>query len=174
VRVSNPGHEPAWFPDPNGRHRLRYWDGREWTVWVADESDHFDETGSAVILRRRRAWTSSLMRFRVFIDGQLAGRIANGETRTFSVPPGAHRVRVKQGYLASRELDVSVPPDGQLRCGPRGGGIVYLGISLVQPRRSLALEGDDERDRPSLLVAAVGVLVWIALYMAIFTLVRFA
>lgn len=26
----------AWWPDPTGRHELRYWDGRQWTGHVAD------------------------------------------------------------------------------------------------------------------------------------------
>lgn len=26
----------AWFPDPSGDHRLRWWDGSQWTVHVAD------------------------------------------------------------------------------------------------------------------------------------------
>jgi Protein of unknown function (DUF2510) len=27
---------PAWYPDPQGQHRLRYWDGRQWTDHFAD------------------------------------------------------------------------------------------------------------------------------------------
>lgn len=26
----------AWFPDPNRQHRLRWWDGQQWTAHVAD------------------------------------------------------------------------------------------------------------------------------------------
>jgi len=26
----------GWFPDPARRHRLRYWDGHEWTAWASD------------------------------------------------------------------------------------------------------------------------------------------
>jgi putative membrane protein len=28
---------PGWFADPGGRHQARYWDGRDWTVYVADD-----------------------------------------------------------------------------------------------------------------------------------------
>ncbi len=28
---------PGWFPDPAGRHQVRYFDGREWTEYVADD-----------------------------------------------------------------------------------------------------------------------------------------
>jgi hypothetical protein len=27
---------PAWVADPTGRHQLRYWDGKAWTDYVAD------------------------------------------------------------------------------------------------------------------------------------------
>jgi hypothetical protein len=26
----------AWYPDPMGQHRLRYWDGRQWTSYTSD------------------------------------------------------------------------------------------------------------------------------------------
>ena len=26
----------GWFPDPGGRHELRYWDGQKWTEHVSD------------------------------------------------------------------------------------------------------------------------------------------
>lgn len=33
--VSTPLPEAAWYPDPSGRHELRYWDGQGWTEHVA-------------------------------------------------------------------------------------------------------------------------------------------
>lgn len=30
------GEQPGWFPDPNGRHEHRYFNGRAWTADVAD------------------------------------------------------------------------------------------------------------------------------------------
>ncbi len=30
-------HPPSWFPDPAGRHELRYWDGTGWTEHVSDQ-----------------------------------------------------------------------------------------------------------------------------------------
>lgn len=30
-----PGPPPNWYPDPSGRHRLRYWDGYAWTGYTA-------------------------------------------------------------------------------------------------------------------------------------------
>jgi hypothetical protein len=31
--------EAGWFPDPAGRHDVRYWDGSRWTAEVSDGSD---------------------------------------------------------------------------------------------------------------------------------------
>jgi uncharacterized protein YxjI len=34
--TNEPGSNPAdWYPDPSGRHELRYWDGRAWTEHVS-------------------------------------------------------------------------------------------------------------------------------------------
>jgi len=40
--VAAPGQVPAaapanWYPDPMGRHQMRYWDGQTWTAFVADQ-----------------------------------------------------------------------------------------------------------------------------------------
>jgi len=38
--VSGPLLPPAgWHPDPSGRHRLRYWDGTQWTAYVSDTGE---------------------------------------------------------------------------------------------------------------------------------------
>jgi hypothetical protein len=42
---------PAWAADPTGRHQLRYWDGKAWTDYVADngqESRDSTVTGSDI------------------------------------------------------------------------------------------------------------------------------
>jgi hypothetical protein len=30
---------PTWAQDPTGRHQVRYWDGTDWTDWVADDGN---------------------------------------------------------------------------------------------------------------------------------------
>ncbi|MCU0271268.1 MAG: DUF2510 domain-containing protein [Acidimicrobiales bacterium] len=29
--------EPGWYPDPSGRHEVRWFDGENWTASVADQ-----------------------------------------------------------------------------------------------------------------------------------------
>lgn len=38
--MTDPGLPPAgWHDDPSGRHRLRYWDGVQWTAYVSDRGE---------------------------------------------------------------------------------------------------------------------------------------
>jgi hypothetical protein len=38
--MTTAGLPPAgWHPDPSARHRLRYWDGAQWTAYVSDAGD---------------------------------------------------------------------------------------------------------------------------------------
>src|SRR5690242_6343113 len=34
--MSTPSSPAGWYPDPTGGHQLRYFDGAQWTVHVAD------------------------------------------------------------------------------------------------------------------------------------------
>jgi uncharacterized protein YjbI with pentapeptide repeats len=38
VARSRAASHPSWYPDPSGRHRRRFWDGRQWTDQVDDGS----------------------------------------------------------------------------------------------------------------------------------------
>lgn len=38
----------GWYPDPTGRHEQRYWDGRQWSNRVADDSVRSDDPEGAV------------------------------------------------------------------------------------------------------------------------------
>jgi uncharacterized protein YxjI len=46
-------HTPDWYPDPSGRHELRYWDGREWTDHVSSHgrssNDPIGEAGAVPV-----------------------------------------------------------------------------------------------------------------------------
>jgi hypothetical protein len=55
----------AWFADPGGTHRVRYWDVALWTRWVADGADPFQESvpAAAPVFRAgaRRYWGEVLI-----------------------------------------------------------------------------------------------------------------
>ena len=44
------GPELGWYPDPTGRHEVRYWDGGRWTERVADNGVETTETPAADVL----------------------------------------------------------------------------------------------------------------------------
>jgi hypothetical protein len=55
----------GWFDDPGGNHRVRYWDGAQWTRWVADGVDSFQDpvptSGHAFGAGERRYWAHVLL-----------------------------------------------------------------------------------------------------------------
>jgi Protein of unknown function (DUF2510) len=44
------GPEIGWYPDPTGRHEVRYWDGGRWTERVADDGVETTEIPAADVL----------------------------------------------------------------------------------------------------------------------------
>jgi len=52
-----------------------------------------------------------LTRCKVFIDGELKGRIWSGEALAFDVSPGRHRVQIRMQLLRSTPLDVDLAED---------------------------------------------------------------
>jgi hypothetical protein len=143
---------------------VRYWDGQLWTTWVADGDEAFDERSPVILIRRRRAYGGLLVRTRVLIDGELAGYLASGESHAFPVSDGPHRVRIKQFWSGSRELDVVVPPAAEMVTGPRGGYWAAFFLGIVQPHRTLQLEQEsDPEPPPSRWLVATGAFIYVAL-----------
>jgi hypothetical protein len=79
--------------------------------------------------------------YRVRIDGNVAGEIAQGKTMDFLVPPGEHRVRLTiDGLFTSRTVVLQVR-EGQLAeliCRPGSPAIVIL-FALLIPHRYISL-----------------------------------
>jgi hypothetical protein len=135
-----------------------------------DAGNPFLDTGEAIVITRASVWYGMLRRMRVTIDGANVGRISAGETCSFPVPPGRHRVRVGMDWISSREIEVVVPPAASLRCR---GTFQTFALTLVRPRRALRLETPDDPDRSSTAVVLAGLVAWFAFYFAItFVVVR--
>jgi len=120
-------------------------------------------------MRRDRSWYALLRGMRVSIDGKRVGRIAAGETRSFPVDQGRHRVRIGIDWISSRDLDVVVPPDSQVRCR---AGFRAFALTLIRPRKALQLDTADSvkrRTNPALLV--LGIASWVVIYAGIFLVV---
>jgi hypothetical protein len=105
---------------------------------------------SVIRLRRRQGFYRDRLRaYRVRIDGNLAGKIAEGETKDFFVPPGEHRVRLAiDGLWGSREVAIQVR-EGELAefiCRPGGPALQSL-FALLVPHRYIRLNGPAATNR---------------------------
>jgi len=86
---------------------------------------------------RRRA-------YRVRIDGNVVGKVAEGETKDFFVPPGEHRVRFTiDGLWSSREVTFQVGADEltEFICYPSASVTTSFVLAWVCPHRYIRLDG---------------------------------
>lgn len=102
------------------------------------------EGWSIIRLHRQQGfYRTRFGQYRVRIDGNPVGKIAEGETKDFSVPAGQHRVRLTIDRLwSSREVTLQVR-DGELAefiCRP-GGPALYILFALLVPHRYIRLNG---------------------------------
>ena len=114
------------------------------------------------------------MSYEVLVDGDQVGSISEGETRTFPVQAGQHRVQVKCSWLASPELAVEVSADVttvlQCRSTAFGQASLFLRRSRylelapadvdLEPQRTLAGE-------LKLRMAIFGVTLLVALFLVL-------
>jgi hypothetical protein len=70
--------------------------------------------------RDRNLWVDRARAYKVLIDGEIAGEIRHGESRSFNVPPGRHQLRLKIDWAMSKSMDIDLPSGAQatIRCGP--------------------------------------------------------
>lgn len=93
--------------------------------------------------RRNVAWRNRLVRYRVTVDGQTVGRIAQGETLDLTVEPGERHLRLTvNGVFSSPERKVSLEEGGfaEFMCGP-GGPSIESALIFLRPHRYIALDG---------------------------------
>ena len=59
-------------------------------------------------ITRSSEWMNRARAIGVYIDGQKAGTISNGETKEFDIPAGDHVLRTKIDWCGSKDYPVSV------------------------------------------------------------------
>ncbi len=76
---------------------------------------------ATIVLSRLPISRPGRNRFKVRIDGDVAGKIAVGEIQRFAVQPGSHTVQLRMGWAASRAVTVDVSSGGaiSLNCAIR-------------------------------------------------------
>ncbi len=66
------------------------------------------EGKSRIVLRRSSEWLNRARNLKVFIDGEQAGTIANGESKDFLLTPGHHNLTCKVDWCSSRDFGISL------------------------------------------------------------------
>ncbi|HEY9714987.1 MAG TPA: hypothetical protein V6C72_16075 [Chroococcales cyanobacterium] len=69
-----------------------------------------DGANSWIEVRRRWQFACFLRSIAISIDGLDVGKIRCGETKSFAVEPGDHRISVSMGSWGAHPLDITVAP----------------------------------------------------------------
>ena len=69
---------------------------------------------SKITVTRSNEWNNRLRQYTLYLDGEKLGTIANGEIKTFDVPPGTYHLKAKIDWCGSREVEFSIT-SGQMK-----------------------------------------------------------
>jgi hypothetical protein len=93
--------------------------------------------------RRQGFYRDHFGRYRVRIDGNPVGKMAEGETKDFFVPPGEHRVRLTMDkFWTSREVTLQIRAGelAEFTCRPAASTMVSLLLLYMRPHRWIRLD----------------------------------
>lgn len=99
-----------------------------------------------ITLKRESAYGDSLRNYKIKIDGNIVGEIADGQTVDLDVTPGEHTLWLRIDYGGSKKISFTVPDTKKtihFRCrskmvGARAWLAIFYGIFL--PHRYIELE----------------------------------
>ncbi len=63
-----------------------------------------------IVLTRSSEWMNRARSFKVFIDDQQVGTIANGAAESYTVTPGSHKLMCKVDWCGSRDFELNLQP----------------------------------------------------------------
>jgi hypothetical protein len=130
------GPEMGWYPDPAGRHEVRYWDGGRWTERVADNGIETTESPAADVLEvAAGAIAGDPTAAAAEADSHLEQLNASWPPDWYPDPTGRHEVRYFDGdtwteHVANNGLSALDPiADG----APVATDAAALAASIVPP-----------------------------------------
>lgn len=155
VRASHPDLHVS---DPDAERRLKTlnvaWESvntpSKWAQYVAQPAFRTAAGGSVstpttavpsfgrLRVQRQRHGSAGLRQWKVELDGEVIGSIANGASRILEAGPGRHSLRVFYDRYSSCHLEVELHSGQELHLGCRQQPNPFLNLS--SPKRSLALE----------------------------------
>jgi hypothetical protein len=92
-------------------------------------------TGTLTI-ERPSAWRDRIRKYRIVVDGEGFGTVGNGQTVTFEVAAGVHRLQARISWTGSEEVAIDVPAGGatRLRVEPAGSAMTAFFQALTRSR----------------------------------------
>jgi hypothetical protein len=96
-------------------------------------------TSQITLKRLRRPIGDVLRTYKVVIDGNPAGDIRRGETKTFDVPPGQHEIHLEIDWAQSRKLELNLSSGdvASLTCSARPPN---AGLNVLASKNYIKLE----------------------------------
>ena len=81
-----------------------------------------------MILKRDSGYADRLRSFRVTLENEVIGSIANGQEATFDIEPGPHTLRLKVDWAKSNTVKFEIHPEQTMyfTCASRARGIKVL------------------------------------------------
>lgn len=58
-----------------------------------------------LVIRRKKNYKDSLRSFKIYLDGNLIGKIKNGSTLSFDISEGPHVLKLKIDWCSSNEIE---------------------------------------------------------------------
>ncbi|MCX5674841.1 MAG: hypothetical protein NTX87_07520 [Planctomycetota bacterium] len=74
---------------------------------------------ASLVLYRDSGFVDAYRKYAILIDGRQIGSVKNGETKTISLEPGAHTLRLKIDWCSSNTIsfDLTSNETARFRCG---------------------------------------------------------
>lgn len=99
-------------------------------------------------IKRDTAYADKLRAYQVELDGNVIGKIGDGESKSFDVSRGTHNLRMRVDWARSNVIQFNVTDNGTLhfRCGNRlkGTNVLLASVyALLLPHKYIILEQID-------------------------------
>ena len=97
---------------------------------------------SLITISRDSGYADRIRSYKVAVDGAEIGTIGNGESKTFSIQPGPHKLVLKIDWCSTNTVSFDLPSEGSVNfeCGSNLRGAALAGdtyATICRPIRGL-------------------------------------
>jgi len=89
---------------------------------------------ASLILYRDSGFSDAFRKYAILVDGRESGKIENGGTKTISLEPGAHTLKLEIDWCSSNSIafDLTSNETARFRCGSNLSGLRrFLGLFYI-------------------------------------------